>query len=825
MRVGIVASFLLNFLAVLLVCLSFLCVQNVRAQADNPDVYFHLNPAPWQAPDGFEIYGKYAAEEILLKIHSPVPLGEGTTLWLDTDRDEQSGYLVFGWAVGAEYRVEFSAGVLSLAEFNGSEFVLIQNLDVSVSEEGNSVEVSLPLAALDFAKSVAFYLDVNNEIFLPSSYANAPYVLRDWPRETGAADGRGVAIVHSASSAANFVSEKNDAQLFMALQHQAMMAGLPFDVFSEEDLADPQNFLGYSVLILPNFSSVNRQLESDIVDTLFYLIYYQGVGILSSGNFLSLDESGQLLHADAYRNMKQLLGLHLQGGLGPSDIRVTVAASTHPMLKDYHSGEELMKLSGTWFSSYRAMERNPVDVLVNFETAQGLYPAALAADDYARFIHFATPQLLGNSNLGWSALQSLVFADDELRLGLKLSRFESLFLSRHDMDESQYAASFSDLYTALASILDKWNKAYDFVGSYYINIGNDRAAGKYTNWKKAARFYKNLLKDGNEIGTHSYTHPFDVDLLSESELYFEFVTSRDEIGNNLGIKVTGAAIPGDPESLAVDRFLDPYFEHLSGEYSGYDSGYAGAFGLLLPDSTSLYFGPDLLPDFTMIEFWGWTAAQAKEKWLSDHQRLLRHAAMPLVVWTWHDYGPTGFAGGNYNLAMYENLVAQAFAAGAEFTTLGDATRRIRGFLASDLRVQRDGNGIVAELAGTGLGQMALKLYGGERIAAVEDWYAYSNDRVFVPEEGGIFVIRTGSLAEAVTRIIDLPMRARLISVWGDGKQIKFVFAGAGKVRVKLSPLFKNKIPKVIGAKNFFRSTEGVLTLKFSGNDVHEVIIE
>lgn len=828
MRLGIASSFSFNSLKIVVavwVCLIFLPAADVLAQENGEEAYFHLNPAPWQAPQGFDLYGKYTGENIFIKIESPVPIADNSTLWLDADRNEQTGFLVFGWAVGAEYRVEFSAGVVNLAEFNGSEFVSIQDLDIAISEKGKAIEIFLPLAALGFAKSIAFYLDINNEIFLPFSYANAPYVLRDWPQAIGPDGNRRAAIVYSPSSAAHFVSEKNYAQLFMSLQHQLMMSGLPFDVFSEGDLVDPQNFLGYSILVLPYFSSVNRELEDDVLDTLFYLIHYQGLGILSSGDFLSLDETGQLLHADAYRNMKQLLGLHLQEGFGPTDIRVTVADLSHPMLRDYHVGEELIEMQGAWFSSYTALVENSVDELVNFETGGNLYPAVLAADASVRFVHFATPQLLGNSNLAWSALQSLVFTDDELPLGLSLGRFESLFVSRCDMDQSQDAATFRDIYTSLGSILDDWNKRYDFVGSYYINIGNDRAAGKYTNWKKASRFYKNLLKDGNEIGTHSYTHPFDVNLLSEDELHFEFVSSRDEIAQNLGISVRGAAIPGNPESLAVDRFLDPYFDYLSGEYSGFDSGYAGAFGLLSPEFSMLYFSPNLLPDFTMIEFWDWTAAQAGEKWLADQQRLLRHASTPMLHWLWHDYGPTEFLGKDYDLAMYESLVAQAFADGAEFVTLADASQRLREFLSAALKIDQAGDRVSAQLVGSGLGQMALELHGDEKIASVDSWYAYDTNKVFVPEEGGSFVIRTGTVSAAVTHVTDLPMRARLISVWGDGKRLKFSFMGEGKVRIQLSPLFKNKMPKIFGAKHFQLSKDGVLTLKFLRDDVHEVRIE
>lgn len=60
-------------------------------------------------------------------------------------------------------------------------------------------------------------------------------------------------------------------------------------------------------------------------------------------------------------------------------------------------------------------------------------------------------------------------------------------------------------------ILQSLYKQYDFVGSYYINIGDDAdpANANMTNWSVSSPYYDDLLEMGNEIGTHSYTHLID----------------------------------------------------------------------------------------------------------------------------------------------------------------------------------------------------------------------------------------------------------------------------------------------------------------------------
>ncbi len=84
------------------------------------------------------------------------------------------------------------------------------------------------------------------------------------------------------------------------------------------------------------------------------------------------------------------------------------------------------------------------------------------------------------------------------------------------------------------------------------------------------------------------------------------------------------------------------------------------------------------------------------------------------------------------------------------------------------------------------------------IQSVDNWYAYDDNTVFLPSNGGKFTINLGTAQDNVTRITELPMRAELETLNGNGTDLEYTFSGEGKVTVELAnPLFS-----VIGADDF-----------------------
>ncbi len=164
-----------------------------------------------------------------------------------------------------------------------------------------------------------------------------------------------------------------------------------------------------------------------------------------------------------------------------------------------------------------------------------------------------------------------------------MSRHTAIFASRNDMDQSQEyagvnpAGSAPGIYDVMLPILEAWKAKYNFVGSYYLNVGNDYgpadslagdtdlADGMGTDWAVSNPYYQRLLALGNELGSHSYSHPPDTNLLTPEQLELEFLKSKQVLEANIpGLRIAGAAIPGMPQSTSVSLKVLDYYTYLTG---------------------------------------------------------------------------------------------------------------------------------------------------------------------------------------------------------------------------------------------------------------------
>ncbi|MGL4883683.1 MAG: DUF642 domain-containing protein, partial [Waterburya sp.] len=536
------------------------------------------------------------------------------------------------------------------------------------------------------------------------------------------------------------------------------------------------------------------------------------------------DETGAVHAGDPYYRMKSLLGLQ-PTAFGAGNVSLTAQNTTNPVMQGYNSGEVIRQYQNPigWAAYQSVDSRYPSQVLVNQTVNGQTYNAVVATETGGRNVHFATTSYLGDNNLAWEALRWSTY-NNQPSVSLSLTRNNSLFLSRNDMDQSQEADNVNPsdgspgIYDRLLPILNQWKTDFNFVGSYYINIGNSEATNQYTDWAVSSPYYRALLAAGNEIGTHSYTHlePYagynpsnNTNFATPAQLEFEFNQSKQIIEEQLGIKVSGAALPGAPEKLPTALEIAQYFDYISGGYSSVGAGYPGAFGFLKPGQQSVYFAPNLWFDFTMIGFGipvpdgngGFipqplTAEQAQAEWIRQYREVTNHANKPIVLMPWHDYGPTNWDNNGYNQEMFTALIREAYNSGAEFVTLADASNRIKAFEQSKLFVTTSGNTITAEVTASNVGNFGLDVNGNQLIQSVNNWYAYNDKTVFLPANGGTFTINLGTVQDNVTRITELPMRANLISLTGNGTNLDYTFFGEGKVTLKVA---NPDLVSVIGA--------------------------
>jgi hypothetical protein len=571
------------------------------------------------------------------------PIGPGTTIYLDTDQNSATGYSPFGAVgenVGAEYEVVFSYGPNSELEpflysltSNGTPTLVNGGnpLPFGVSSNGESVELAIPQSDLTptggtAPTSINFDALINNTQGLPTDFSSdSPYTIVD-PSTLVSVNHqiKKVAIVYSATTAALYdgggpAGESAYSDLFMAAQQQARAAGVSYDLLTEADLTNVANLSQYSAIIFPSFQDVQSSQASAIADALSQVVYNYHVPIITAGDFMTNDQNGNPLPGNPYATMQNLLNL-TTAGFGTSTYSVTpdstALLNNNPILAGYTPGQLIGGASGEFAGTTQGYYTNtgylnftgytqPATTIADINIQGGGTVAGVEQTTTGGTnTEFATTNLMGDSNLLQHVIQNTVFGTTP-SLSIDITRFNGIVNSRTDMDQSQFPSDVSPgagqkgVYDVLLntpvssvnsadqsnlSILAYLQQQYDFVGSYYINIGDNAnpANQNSTNWTVSTPYYDQLLQMGNEIGTHSYTHLIDpsqpttpvttttIGTTTAGATQVNVSALPSYNGATLGMIVTDAA--GD---LGSATSTSPYYTYIS----GYSVNPAGGYTL------------------------------------------------------------------------------------------------------------------------------------------------------------------------------------------------------------------------------------------------------
>ncbi len=684
---------------------------------------------PMTTVNGYEFYGQYADGNFNFGFKSAVNIGPNTTFWLNTDGNAATGTQVFGYAGGAEFNVNIGAdGIARLYSGNAGQ-TLVGTIDYKLGPDGKTIEFAVPKTMLGAAvSSVSILADVNDSVFLPANYLQPAYTVYDPASLPPATEtGNKVAIVFSQTTANNYFSQMAYSQLVMAAQSQAMAAGVPFDLIAESDLTDLSKLVNYDAIIFPSFRNVPSNYAV-IQDVLTKLVYQYDVSLIAAGDFMTNDAAGASLPNNAYERMQTLFGLNRTGGAsGTVEIQATDAG--HAMTEGYANGATIHTYTNAATSYFTAANPNAGSVTVIAEqVVNGVTNGAvLGTVTGSRNVHFATDAFLGDVNLLGQAIDWVNEEAGGPTVSLRMTRNPSIFASRNDMDQSQETFDVDGgIYDAMLPILQQWKTDYNFVGSYYVNIGFN-SPDQETNWLISEPYYNALQAMGNEIGSHSYTHPEDTNFLlpdvmtqalltqriaqyaalpggpgvvgqalasmtlaqvnakiaqvlaapnpetldATSKAFllatyrFQFEAARTVLDANLDYPITGAAVPGMPEQMFPAQQIIQYYDYLSGGASMLGAGYPGAIGYLMPGADGqVYIAPNMSFDFTLMGWLGLTVAQAQAKWAAEWAELNANSDMPIVVWPWHDYGVTAWSLDNGQPSPYTQAMFTNFIASA-----------------------------------------------------------------------------------------------------------------------------------------------------------------
>ena len=237
----------------------------------------------------------------------------------------------------------------------------------------------------------------------------------------------------------------------------------------------------------------------------------------------------------SYANMQNLLNV-TQSGYGTATYTVTpdstALANNNPVLAGMTSGELIGGSSGLFagttagtYTNYGYLDltgyTQPATTIADINIQGGATaPGVMQTTTGGTNTVFSTTEILGDSNLLQHAIQNAVFGTTP-SLAMDITRFKGVLNSRQDTEDAQYPedvdpsangspAGTKGIYDELIPILQQWKQQYDFVGSYYINVGdnaNPTLNGTTgTNWSVSLPYYDELLQMGSEIGSHSYTH-------------------------------------------------------------------------------------------------------------------------------------------------------------------------------------------------------------------------------------------------------------------------------------------------------------------------------
>ncbi len=657
----------------------------------------------------YTVHGTYGAGAFLIALDAEtLEIGVDTTIWLNTDRNAATGFQVFGNGVGAEYNIEFEAdGTLALYTGDAGQ-TLVSTLNYFFDADRGTVEIALPSTLVGGSTNLEMFIDVNNTTFLPEFYSSGGFVVRETTPVQPTDPAVRIAIVYSESSANAYFDKTAYGQLVMSAQNQAMQAGIPFDLISEADLTDIAKIKDYDAIVFPEFSHVEASLVQGIVDTLTEASQTYGIGFIASGNFMTNTDTGAVIGSDAYARMKSLLGVTLGTSGSTTGLTMNAEDVTHPISDGYTANELVGTYSNTGFQSFIDFNGTGQVLFTQTTTTQGEVAAVIATTTGGRNVHFASDAISGNNNVLQEAIQWSARGDLP-EVSLEMTRGTSLFFSRNDMDQSQetfdVVVQNPGIYDAMLPIVQNWYEDYNFVGSYYINVGAN-PPDQQTNWAVSSPYYQQLLAMENEIGTHSYTHPENTnfllpDVMTQAELdaakagdsafsaaiggrtlaqvnaemaaalsasdpdtvtsvnlnsfsavqrallqhsfTFQWEYSRQIIEQQLGLSNLGGAVPGAPEQLYSTFNILPFVSYLTGGYAGVGAGYPGAFGFLDPNHTEqVYFAPNVSFDFSLIGFRNLTPTQAEEVWAQEYANITSHGGAPIIHFPWHDYGPTNW---------------------------------------------------------------------------------------------------------------------------------------------------------------------------------------
>ena len=468
---------------------------------------------------GFSLYATQQNSNYIFALSGSTIFGTGTTFWFNTDLNTATGFNIFGLSTGADYNVTIAAdGTASLYTGSAGQTLVTSGLQIAYSADHQTLEFAVSAATLGNPTAINTLYQVNSAVYGPSDYTAQPYVAFGDSGIVPTTTATRIGIVYSATSAANYFSLTAYNDLVMSAQNQAIAAGVPFDLLTEADLTNVSKLADYTALVFPDFTNVQSTQLTAITNALLQVTRQFGVGLVTSGDFMTNDQTGAALGADPYGRMKMFFDATRVAGGNPTNVAIYSSDASQTVFKEVTPGALITDYASAPWEAFQSVSGTALTVATQVVDGQ-TYAAALASQGTGggKNVLFSTNGVMADHNLLGEAI-AYATRPAGLTVKLELTRFEGIVAARMDMDQSQFPAEVSPvdsnglridgIYDKLIPILQQWKQTYNFVGSYYVNIGDNPNAAdpSSTNWTSSLPYYQSILAMGGEIGTHSLTH-------------------------------------------------------------------------------------------------------------------------------------------------------------------------------------------------------------------------------------------------------------------------------------------------------------------------------
>ena len=163
---------------------------------------------------------------------------------------------------------------------------------------------------------------------------------------------------------------------------------------------------------------------------------------------------------------------------------MTLFAGDNQITQEYGSGGVIHSY-GNIGTQYFSFYGSGAETVIALQSIGGgaLVNAVLGTVTGGRNVHFATEGFLADHNLLGEALDWVTEGPVAgPQLSLHMTRSEAIVASRTDVDQAMETTDVNGgILSSLVAILQQWKADYNFVGSYYVDIGL-YAPDQVTNW-------------------------------------------------------------------------------------------------------------------------------------------------------------------------------------------------------------------------------------------------------------------------------------------------------------------------------------------------------